>query len=160
MHRYLYSAPFMTAFFFISALISPALASEFDDDKFRQLEEILPSPNEQRLASGAPGPEYWQQRADYDIAVELDDVNQRIMGKETITYTNNSRDPLPYLWMQLDQNIFEHDSTGMLSRNAPGFEKFSYRAFDHYLTRETFEGGYDIEAVKDDQDYQNLVHVR
>ena len=158
MHRFIHSAPISMAFFTMFAIFSPALAAELDDDKFRQLEEILPTPNEQRLASGAPGPEYWQQRADYDIAVELDDVNQRITGQESITYTNNSRDPLPYLWMQLDQNIFQHDSTGMLSRNAPGFEEFSYRAFDHYLTRETFEGGYDIAAVQDD-DGKPLPHT-
>ena len=62
-------------------------------DKFRQLEELLPTPNEQRSASGAPGPKYWQQRADYKIAVELDDAKQRIIGSETITYFNNSPGP-------------------------------------------------------------------
>ena len=71
-------------------------------DKFRQLEEILPTANEYRTASGAPGHKYWQQRADYQIAVELDDVNQRITGAATIDYHNHSPDTLHYLWLQLD----------------------------------------------------------
>jgi len=54
-------------------------------DKFRQLEDILPTPNESRTASGAPGYKYWQQRADYSIDVELDDVNQKIIGRASIT---------------------------------------------------------------------------
>lgn len=57
-----------------------------------------------RSASGAPGPNYWQQKADYVIHVELDDAKQKIVGSETITYTNNSPDPLRYLWLQLDEN--------------------------------------------------------
>ncbi|MDP6058592.1 MAG: aminopeptidase, partial [Pirellulaceae bacterium] len=60
------------------------------EDKFRQLEEILPTPNDYRTASGAPGRGYWQQRANYHINVELDDENQRIIGSETITYLNRS----------------------------------------------------------------------
>ena len=74
-------------------------------DKFAQLETMLPTPNSYRTASGAPGPDYWQQRADYDIKVTLDDAKQAITGQETITYTNLSPDALPYLWVQLDQNI-------------------------------------------------------
>jgi hypothetical protein len=65
-------------------------------DKFKQLEENLPTPNEYRNASGAPGHRYWQQRADYVIDVELDDANQRIIGKETITYKNLSPDTLNF----------------------------------------------------------------
>ena len=79
----------------------------YGKDPFRQLDEILPDPNEVRAANGAPGPEYWQQRADYRISVVLDDENQRIKGSETITYTNNSPVGLTYLWVQLDQNRFE-----------------------------------------------------
>ena len=88
-------------------------------DKFKQLEEILPTPNDQRTASGAPGHKYWQQRADYVIDVELDEVNRRITGKETITYRNNSPDALTYLWLQLDQNLFRKDSDTNLTRTAP-----------------------------------------
>ena len=81
-------------------------------NKFEQLGTILPTPNEYRAASGAPGPKYWQQRADYDITCELDEQNQRLTGKETISYFNNSPDQLRYLWLQLDEN--EHSS----NRNA------------------------------------------
>ena len=77
------------------------------DDKFRQLEEILPTPNSYRTGSGAPGHEYWQQQADYKMKLELNDEKQQIFGEETITYTNNSPDALTYLWLQLDQNNFE-----------------------------------------------------
>src|SRR5688500_2332124 len=78
-------------------------------NKFEQLGVILPTPNEYRTASGAPGPKYWQQRADYDIKCELDEKNLKLTGSETITYFNNSPDVLSYLWFQLDEN--EHSST-------------------------------------------------
>lgn len=78
--------------------------------KFEQLDYLLPTPNEYRTGSGAPGPRYWQQKADYDIAVELNDDNQTISGKETITYHNNSPETLTYLWLQLDQNILARDN--------------------------------------------------
>ncbi len=77
-------------------------------NKFEQLGTILPTPNEYRTASGAPGPKYWQQRCDYDIVAELDEQNLRLNGKETLTYYNNSPDVLTYLWLQLDEN--EHSS--------------------------------------------------
>lgn len=77
-------------------------------NKFEQLGTILPTPNEYRTASGAPGPKYWQQRADYNIKCELDEKNMRLTGSETITYFNNSPDILRYLWFQLDEN--EHSS--------------------------------------------------
>src|SRR5687767_1323121 len=78
-------------------------------NKFEQLGVILPTPNEYRTASGAPGPKYWQQRADYDIKAELDEKNLKLTGSETITYYNNSPDVLTYIWLQLDEN--EHSST-------------------------------------------------
>ena len=84
-------------------------------DAFRQLDEILPTPNEVRLASGAPGPDYWQQRADHDIRVRLDADAHRLEGEERITYTNASPHDLSYLWMQIDQNRFRQDSIGKLA---------------------------------------------
>jgi len=78
-------------------------------NKFEQLGTILPTPNEQRTASGAPGVKYWQQRADYNIKCELDEKNLMLTGSETITYTNNSPDPLTYIWLQLDEN--EHSTS-------------------------------------------------
>lgn len=77
-------------------------------NKFEQLGSILPTPNEYRSASGAPGPKYWQQRCDYDIKCELDEKNLKLTGSETITYFNNSPDQLTYLWLQLDEN--QHSS--------------------------------------------------
>lgn len=121
-------------------------------DKFRQLEEILPTPNDQRIASGAPGPEYWQQRTEYVIEVTLDDKKQRITGSELITYHNNSPHSLNYLWLQLDQNRFAKDSDGMLAEQAPeSMKEFSYDAYARLLEIEKFEGGSHITAVKDQQ---------
>jgi len=77
-------------------------------NKFEQLGTILPTPNEYRTASGAPGPKYWQQRCDYDIRCELDEKALKLTGAETVTYYNNSPDVLQYLWLQLDEN--EHSS--------------------------------------------------
>ena len=73
-------------------------------NKFEQLAGILPTPNEYRSASGAPGPKYWQQRCDYDIKCELDEKNLKLTGSETVTYFNNSPDVLTFLWLQLDEN--------------------------------------------------------
>ncbi len=78
-------------------------------NKFEQLGTILPTPNEYRTASGAPGTKYWQQRADYDIKATLDEKNLMLHGTETITYFNNSPDVLTYIWLQLDEN--EHSTT-------------------------------------------------
>ena len=78
-------------------------------NKFEQLGTILPTPNEYRTASGAPGPKYWQQSADYDIKATLDEKNLLLTGAETVTYFNKSPDVLTYLWLQLDEN--EHSST-------------------------------------------------
>jgi hypothetical protein len=77
-------------------------------NKFEQLGTILPTPNEYRTASGAPGPKYWQQRADYDIKASIDEKNLILHGAETVTYFNNSPDVLTYIWLQLDEN--EHSS--------------------------------------------------
>ncbi len=77
-------------------------------NKFEQMGSVLPTPNEYRTASGAPGPKYWQQRCDYDIKCELDEKNLKLIGSETVTYFNNSPDHLTYLWLQLDEN--QHSS--------------------------------------------------
>jgi hypothetical protein len=126
-------------------------------DKFRQLEEVLPTPNEYRTASGAPGHKYWQQRADYNIKVELDDENQRIIGSETINYHNVSPDALNYLWMQLDQNIFEPSSDANVTRTAPDFSKMPFGMAAGYL-RDPFDGGDKVTSVRDSQG-QPLAHT-
>jgi len=127
-------------------------------DKFRQLEEILPTPNEYRTASGAPGHKYWQQRADYSIDVELDDVNQKIIGRASITYHNNSPDSLTYLWLQLDQNIWEPHSDTALTESAPDWKKFPIADFRR-LMDDPFAGGYRLGPVKDSTGKELNKHV-
>ncbi len=90
------------------------------EDKFRQLDEALPTPNTWRNAGGQPGHEYWQQKVDYEIKAVLDEDNRRLTAEETISYTNNSPDTLSYLWLQLDQNIFRTDSMAEMSQDFGG----------------------------------------
>ncbi|MDT7526612.1 MULTISPECIES: M1 family metallopeptidase [Idiomarinaceae] len=85
------------------------------EDKFRQLDEVLPTPNVYRSAAGEPGEQYWQQQANYSIKVRLDEEKRRIDAAETITYFNNSPYTLKYIWIQLDQNIFKNDSMAELT---------------------------------------------
>lgn len=79
-------------------------------NRFEQLDYLLQDPNEYRTASGAPGPKYWQQRADYDINVEIDEVSNVLTGSEIVTYYNNSPDVLTYIWLQIDENFHHPDS--------------------------------------------------
>ncbi|PRY10359.1 peptidase M1-like protein [Pontibacter ummariensis] len=132
----------------LAGLMVGPLVAQAQDTKFSQLGQELPTPNTYRTASGAPGHQYWQQRADYNINVELDDKNQSIKGSESITYTNNSPDALKYLWVQLDQNIFEPNSMSNLTQTAELKKDMSLRAVE-YMTREKFDGGFKIESVKD-----------
>jgi len=106
----------LTLGFLLMSTISVLVAQDIRNNptsnhgnKFEQLGTILPTPNEYRTASGAPGPKYWQQRADYDIKATLDEKKLLLTGAETVTYYNNSPDVLTYLWLQLDEN--EHSST-------------------------------------------------
>jgi hypothetical protein len=120
---------------------------------FRQLEELLPTANNYRTASGAPGHQYWQQRADYTIDVELDDENQRIIGSETIRYQNNSPDTLRYVWVQLDPNLFDDDSDTPKITQAPSLDSMSFRQIEAMMARETFDGGVNITSVRDAGDH-------
>ena len=120
-------------------------------DKFKQLDTDLPTPNEQRTASGAPGNKYWQNRADYSIDVELDDANQRITGKETVTYKNASPDTLNYIWLQIDQNLFAKDSDTQKTQTAPNFDNpsgFPLSAIEQLAARE-YDGKVNITEVSD-----------
>lgn len=90
------------------------------EDKFRQLEEVLPTPNVYRNAAGEPGHQYWQQQVDYDIDVTLDEEKRRIDASEEIVYHNNAPDTLKYLWIQLDQNKFRDDSMSALTTTFGG----------------------------------------
>ncbi|QHJ12417.1 hypothetical protein FX988_02674 [Paraglaciecola mesophila] len=89
-------------------------------DKFRQLDESLPTPNVYRNAAGQPGHQYWQQEVDYKIKVHLNEEKRRLEASESITYTNNSPDTLKYLWLQLDQNKFKNDSMSAMTTTFGG----------------------------------------
>ncbi len=130
------------------AFVSDCVFAQSGERAFRQLEEQLPTPNAYRTASGAPGGEYWQQRADYDISVELDDENQRIIGSERITYYNYSPDSLRYLWLQLDANLFSRDSDGWASSNAPNLDGLTFKAIRSILHREGFDSALSITRVE------------
>ncbi|MEF9927408.1 MAG: M1 family metallopeptidase [Massilia sp.] len=125
------------------------------DDKFRQLDELLPTPGVTRNAAGAPGHAYWQQRADYKLRVTLDEASRAISGAGTVTYHNNSPDTLSYLWVQLDQNMFRSDSdnrkiTTLPSRSAwqaRGNDGVKFDALRFTLEAGKFAGGIDIQSV-------------
>ncbi|WP_299459989.1 M1 family metallopeptidase [uncultured Gimesia sp.] len=119
------------------------------EDKFRQLDEVLPTPNGFRTASGAPGEKYWQQQADYEIDVELDDKLQKIIGSEKITYTNHSPDTLSYLWLQLDTNILSFDSDAHRTDTSSPLGKVGYQSMQQLLAKESFDGSMKIQAVRD-----------
>ena len=117
--------------------------------KFEQLDQILPTPNEYRTGSGSPGPKYWQQQADYDIAAELNDENQSITGSETITYTNNSPDVLKYLWLQLDQNLFAKDSNTPKTSTNSVKDSLAAKQVAGQLGLYDYEGGFKVKLIKD-----------
>ena len=120
------------------------------EDHFRQLDQALPDPNVYRSATGAPGPQYWQQRADYDIDVTLDEAERKIIGRETIRYTNNSPETLRYVWIQLDQNRFRSDSNDQLTRTIGTDARISYRRMRAQQFMSTFDGGHKITEVSSD----------
>ncbi|MBT8267009.1 MAG: M1 family metallopeptidase [Bacteroidia bacterium] len=131
-----------------------------NNNKFKQLYDEFSTPNMFRTGSGAPGPAYYQQQADYKMDIEIDDENARLSGFETITYTNNSPDELKYLWVQLDQNMRARDSKTPLIQGsgfAPAQQASSFTS--RYLT-EGFDGGFKIQAVKDTngKDLQKLIN--
>jgi hypothetical protein len=127
-------------------LLSASWAQAQDRNKFRQLGEDLPTPNVYRTASGAPGHQYWQQKADYKINLVLDDEKQRLYGDEIITYTNNSPDPLTYLWLQLDQNIWDKESDTYKIQTTKVRDKMTLKAIAN-LEGSDFDGGFKIEYV-------------
>ncbi|MDB4065059.1 M1 family metallopeptidase [Flavobacteriaceae bacterium] len=88
-----------------------------DQNKFRQLKDVLPTPNNRRTASGAPGYEYTQQKVDYVMNIVVDEDKNLLTGNESITYHNNSKDYLEYLWVQLDQNMRAPDSKTPLAKS-------------------------------------------
>jgi len=124
-----------------------------NDNKFKQLYEEFASPNMYRSASGTPGPNYYQQQADYVMELELDDKNKTLTGFETITYTNNSPDDLEYLWVQLDQNVRSRDSKSPLIQGSGAFPADRVSSFVNDHMGEGFDGGFNIQEVKHEKGY-------
>lgn len=118
------------------------------EQKFEQLGTILPTPNTYRTASGAPGTDYWQQKADYKMDIVLDDNNQSITGSETITYFNNSPDDLEYLWVQLDQNVRAQDSDSPLIGTNSIRDTLSVFSVASIAGDPDYDGGFKISSVK------------
>jgi hypothetical protein len=118
-----------------------------NQNKFRQLYTELPTPNVYRTASGAPGHKYWQQKADYQIEVELNEEDHTLSGSEMVTYYNNSPDPLEYLWVQLDQNRRATDSDSYKIRQTSISDSMSLKDFKNL--EPWFDGGFKIDYVQD-----------
>ena len=149
---------YFTAVIFLFAAITMVQAQEKTEreaghenqSKFKQMYQEFSTPNTYRSASGAPGPDYYQQQANYKMDIELDDKNAKIYGEETITYINNSPDDLEYLWVQLDQNVREKNNKSDLrnSSQLSGAMPASQFAGTHLSAG--FDGGFKIQHVKDD----------
>ena len=139
--------------------LSQPSTGHFNSNKFKQLKEELPTPNKFRTASGAPGEDYYQQRVDYVMNIELDDKNKRLYGEQEVTYTNNSPDMLEYLWLQLDQNIRKKDSPVLQKNSESGtahniiYDLIDESQVDRFASRHLenpFDGGFNIQWVKDE----------
>lgn len=142
----------------IACLVTSLFSQEnLNNSKFKQLHEELPTPNVYRTASGAPGHEYYQQTADYIIDVELDEINNIIYGKETITYTNNSPDILNYIWVQLDQNIRAKNSHGQLTATSSISDQTGFETIKRMQDRMDFDGGFNLEKITDNNG-KNLIY--
>jgi hypothetical protein len=139
--------------FLFLLLLSPVMAfAQNWGAKFEQLGTALPTPNEYRTGSGAPGPAYWQQKADYKIALTLNDDNQSVTGSETVTYTNNSPSALKYIWVQLDQNVRAQNNLGS---QTSGFQIIQDNSKELSTTGAAsfagtgFDGGFKLTTVTD-----------
>ena len=126
-----------------------ALAAQQWNGKFEQLGEMLPTPNGYRTGSGAPGPDYWQQRADYEMTCEVNDDTQTLAGSGRITYYNNAPEDLSYLWLQLDQNI--NAPGNMTAASMPGAIRDSIpaKSLGQMTSSLPYKGGYRIDYVRD-----------
>jgi len=143
----------------LAFLATQLQATKAQVSPFTPLEAELPDPNESRLASGAPGPGYWQQRADYKIQVVLDDEQQRLIGKETITYHNNSPHSLPYVWLQLDQNLNHPKSLHHMCAPPINYTKLNLNDLAQKLSP-PFQGGYQLDYVNDanDKPFKRMIY--
>jgi Peptidase family M1 domain len=146
-----------TVVFSLLSFFAIAQKQEPWQGKFEQLDTKLPTPNEYRSSSGAPGAKYWQQKADYVITAELNDANQSIGGVETVTYTNNSPDVLKYLWLQVDQNILAKGNLTAQSNTSSIKDTLDTKKFAEDVS--DFDGGDKIKSVKDAQTGSPVVYM-
>ncbi|MDG1697992.1 MAG: M1 family metallopeptidase [Polaribacter sp.] len=121
-----------------------------DQNKFRQLKDVLATPNDQHTASGAPGHQYTQQKVDYIMDIRLEESTNKIYGHEKITYHNNSKDQLEYLWVQLDQNMRADDSETPLSKSTSINMFMSPQKFQETYMSQGKGFGFNIEKVESD----------
>ena len=119
-----------------------------DQNKFRQLKDVLATPNDQHTASGAPGSQYSQQKVDYVMDIRLEESTNKIYGSEEITYHNNSKDELDYLWVQLDQNMRADDSKTPLAKSTGAALFITPEDFKKEYMKESKGFGFNIEEVK------------
>lgn len=134
---------------FVFTFLINASAQQKWQGKFEQLDQVLPTPNSYRSASGAPGASYWQQRADYDIDVEINDDTQQLTGKETITYYNNAPEVLRFLWLQLDQNNLANGNMTDKTETNRVLDSIPVKYFPLSPDTYAYDGGFKITAVKD-----------
>lgn len=137
----LFAALAFTGFVFAQDVPKPA-APKYDYTEAFKPFFYPQTGTETRSASGQPGHKYWQNSADYQLNVSLDETKNEITGSADITYTNNSPDQLGFLWLQLDQNLFAKDSRGNAVVPLSGSRNGAHG--------ETFDGGYKIKSVKYD----------
>lgn len=138
----------------VSALAASDASTAPDVSRFSQLGTSLPTPNVYRTASGAPGPDYWQQRADYKIEATLNEADRSITASQTIVYSNRSPDTLPYLWLQLDQNRFRRDSLEERSRTGSKAEdgvsdKLSFSTLRRHQSKQDVDYGFNLTRLTD-----------
>ncbi len=144
----------MKKLFILLLLVNISLISQAQQrtsnhaNRFEQLGTELRTPNVYRTGSGAPGHMYWQQRADYEIDVELDDQNQKLYASELITYHNNSPDILSYLWLHLDENVRDRDADNYKAASTTIRNRMSFDALKSIETHDE-DLGFKIEFVQD-----------
>lgn len=131
----------------IIAVMALQVCGVMGQDKFAQMYDLLATPNTYRTASGAPGHEYWQQRADYVMDIKIDESTQKLYGNETITYFNQSPDVLHFLWLQLDQNKLAPNSDANLTETGRVNDRMGFGTVGNMYYE--FDGGFKIEQVKD-----------
>ncbi len=144
--KVIYSSLVILVSIFIGSNLQ-AQEKNYSNSYFESIDAKLPTANKYRSASGAPGPEYYQQKASYTINATLDEEKNQIHGKETVVYTNNSSDELDYIWVQLDQNIRSKNSDSRKIKTGSLDDIMSLKTYEKDY-KDVFDGGFNIEYVK------------